>query len=661
VTKHQLLEPILKDGLRATNFFNDRLLTAEALRTERDAYRARDALLGEAVGEGVVEGLWVSLSQADPQRRTLVVEAGLGVSRAGHPLHLPAAIDLAVTVATPDIAAGAGAFANCETVLTGATSLGSGLHLLTICPADGYEGQAPVAGAGQASGARGCGKRYVVEGVRFRLIYLSPDLFGGDADQITGLLGATDAASKSLLRNLVAHAVFGTEALRGLGGNLYGRAEDGLSLDDFGVLGALRRSGSSLRDGDLPIAVLHWTGSRVAMVDNWSARRMTMPGRRQTGWAAVQRSRQEALREAILLQFQEHVAALTAGPDALPESPRLTDLVRFLPPAGAIPVDGQSGLPFASLWQGLTRTPVLQIPPRRWRALLDIAMTEEPVAVTDDQTFSIYQDLANNTDPNARPKFIWFAGEAAACRFCVPLRLPGAAQPTRAAQPITSKSLQTLFGATADGYATVETYALARSRTVEREAAALMAVQIGAGQVSALARTLAVMAGDACCYRHARAVQAFAGLWDAQGDLLVRVAELRRWMRPAPETGVNTATTTGAAETPATNFGISAMRSVGEAAMRGETIGDIRLRAERLARLETLLGEDNGIFSVADNPRLWGASAPQDIGGMLQTLGNRLKDMKSRIDNDDLAGLTAKQQEINEDWANFLENQIDTG
>lgn len=660
MTTRRLLEPILKDGLRATNFFNDRLLTAEALRTERDAYRARDALLGGAVGEGVVAGLWVSLSRADPQRRTLVVESGLGVSRAGQPLHLPAGIDLAVTVATPEMAAGAGAFADCETVLTGSTRLGSGLHLLTICPADGFEGEAPVAGGGRASGARGCGKRYVVEGVRFRLTYLSPDLFDDDADEITGLLGATDAASRSRLRNLVAHAVFGTDELRGLGGDLYGRADAGLSLDEFGVLGALRRSGTGLPDSDLPLAVLHWTGARVAMVDNWSARRMTTAGRRQTGWAAVQRSRQEALREAILLQFHEHLAALAAEPDDRPERPRLAELVRFLPPVGAIPLEDETGLAFETLWQGLERTPVLQIPPRRWRALLDIAMTEEPVAVGDDQTFSIYQDLANDTDANARPKFVWFASEAAACRFCVPLRLPGLAQTTTASQPLTGRSLQTLFAGTADGYATVQTYALARSRRVEREAAALMAVQIGAGQVAALARTLAVMAGDACCYRHDRATQAFAALWDAQSDVLVRVAELREWMPAAGESDVNT-TTRSPGETPTANFGIAAMRLANEATFRGESLGNLRLRNQRLARLESLLGEDNGIFSVADNAALWGANAPRDVGGMLQTLGNQLRTMKSRVDDQDLPGLVTKQREINADWAEFLENQIDTG
>jgi hypothetical protein len=35
--------------------------------------------------------------------------------------------------------------------------------------------------------------------------------------------------------------------------------------------------------------------------------------------------------------------------------------------------------------------------------------------------------------------------------------------------------------------------------------------------------------------------------------------------------------------------------------------------------------------------------------------------MKSRVDDQDLPGLVTKQREINADWAEFLENQIDTG
>src|ERR1700759_3891854 len=57
-----LLTPILSTRTRSINFFNGRLLAAEDLTSEQQYYRATQTLLGNAIGDGVVTGLEVSIS-----------------------------------------------------------------------------------------------------------------------------------------------------------------------------------------------------------------------------------------------------------------------------------------------------------------------------------------------------------------------------------------------------------------------------------------------------------------------------------------------------------------------------------------------------------------------------------------------------------------------
>ncbi|RKH28981.1 hypothetical protein, partial [Corallococcus sicarius] len=76
--------PFLKDGIRSTNFFNGRLLSAEDLGQEQTARDAAQQRLGRALGEGVAYGLEVSLSQDNSATTPLVtVQPGLAVNREG--------------------------------------------------------------------------------------------------------------------------------------------------------------------------------------------------------------------------------------------------------------------------------------------------------------------------------------------------------------------------------------------------------------------------------------------------------------------------------------------------------------------------------------------------------------------------------------------------
>src|SRR5437867_11388071 len=96
-----LLKPVLSNRTRSINFFNGRLLAGEDLTTEQKANRAAHSLLGQAVGDGVVDGLEV---KANTQASTLAspvlaVRQGLAVNKNGATLFL--ATDTQVALSRP--------------------------------------------------------------------------------------------------------------------------------------------------------------------------------------------------------------------------------------------------------------------------------------------------------------------------------------------------------------------------------------------------------------------------------------------------------------------------------------------------------------------------------------------------------------------------------
>ena len=97
----ELLEPFLEQGIRNTNFFNGRLLSAEDLRAEQEANRQQHQQLGQAIGEGIAYGLEVRQAiDTSPPSGTAAplvkVSAGLALNRRGQALFLPSEIELAL-------------------------------------------------------------------------------------------------------------------------------------------------------------------------------------------------------------------------------------------------------------------------------------------------------------------------------------------------------------------------------------------------------------------------------------------------------------------------------------------------------------------------------------------------------------------------------------
>lgn len=315
----ELLEPILKGGIRSVNFFNGRLLSAEDLSDEQGANRLGRGLLGQAVGEGVAYGLEVSraAAAADAAAGVVTVAAGLAVNRRGQPLMLPAQTDLSlVRQAGAGGAPAAAGFRDCQQLPGGVAASGQGVYLLTIAPSEGREGRAPVSGLGAVSAS--CGARYAVEGVSFRLVQL---------------LGPTELGAEQTLRNRVAYQCFGVETLKAFEGAPFGPPPR-----RYGLLDGLRPN--VLTDCEVPLAAVYWKNG-INFIDLWSARRrISGASSASERWGALLDDRRAAEAEAMLLQFQDHVAALREGSANLTSSKAET-FFAYLPSVGLLPVGAQ--------------------------------------------------------------------------------------------------------------------------------------------------------------------------------------------------------------------------------------------------------------------------------------------------------------------------------
>jgi hypothetical protein len=317
----ELLEPILKGGIRSINFFNGRLLSAEDLSDEQNANRQGRALVGQAAGEGVVYGLEVARSGAGTNLSPVVtVSAGLALNRRGQALRLPSPTDVALArQAGGDASLPATLiFKDCQQAQGGVNTPAEGLYLLTVAASEGREGRAPTSGLGNASAP--CSARYVVEGVQFRLIELLKSNALGDLNS---------------LRNRAAYQCFGIETLK-----QFESAPFGQPPRRYGLLDTLRPN--VLTDGDVPLAAIYWTrNGGLEFIDLWSVRRRPVRPSVSERWGALIDDRRHAEAEAMLLQFQEQIAALQAAALQTPinlGNYKADERFAYLPPVGLLPV-----------------------------------------------------------------------------------------------------------------------------------------------------------------------------------------------------------------------------------------------------------------------------------------------------------------------------------
>lgn len=332
---HELLEPIFEADPASPYFFHGRLLSADDLRAEQQVQRAGHRRLGRAVGPGVVEGLEVESQPripVDAGTTAVHVRAGLALNAKGQALELTRGVDVALVLPDgPGPRSGPGLFDVCEPVSSAQLATGTGFYVLALTPAEELSAErAPKSGPGVEGRVLGCGSRYVLEGVQFRLVELRFEGFDDVPPELT--TAPANAEQRSRRRNVVAHLLFGTPRLAGFAADPFARVPGDAESSVLLAPDPLR----DLDDCDVPLALLEWTGAGLADVDLWAVRRRPSGPLASRRWPILAGHRARAVAEAVFLQFQAHFEKLVAaGAPAVLDARRY---FRYLPPAGFLPL-----------------------------------------------------------------------------------------------------------------------------------------------------------------------------------------------------------------------------------------------------------------------------------------------------------------------------------
>lgn len=357
----RLLEPILEGGIRFTHFFNGRVLTAEDLRAEQEASLAQRQQLGRAIGDGVVSGLEVRAHKDN----TVLITRGLAIARSGHPVSLGQEVRLDLVPEAQTAPAGAGLFHDCATPTASSVSIGQGAYILTVSPASGFEGRAPMAGVQSTGQITGCGSRFVVEGVQFRLIRLEY---------------AQHKFSGPRLRSQLAHWCLGTPALAAALKNPLA-APAPASADGGNALEWLRQSGT-LTEREVPLALIHWQNT-IQFIDLWAVRRRAearlTPEVSAAPFAALIDPRRMAVAEAVYLQFQEQVEQLRQKGEVSTQP--ADSQFAYLPPAGILPLTPGKPVTFFNRFR---QQQPYKLDPAFLRPLLYRSLYAEPISLGDE-------------------------------------------------------------------------------------------------------------------------------------------------------------------------------------------------------------------------------------------------------------------------------------
>jgi hypothetical protein len=356
-----LLEPIIDDGIRSTHFFEGRLLTGRDLKDEQLANRKYRDRLGRCIGSGIVTGLGIEVDSLGGGTDTPVVKVGKGlaINALGQTLEITnESISIALSRDLSDPEIEADVFADCgDPRGTEVLPNGAGLYILTISPGSDFEGFAEKSGLLEEGVARGCGRRYVVEGVRFRLIEVDSQMLAnldtGTADAVDQLLlsptpaGPDDPASISRLRNLAAHLCFGTPDRLARSTEPFDAAPVTTALTEIAGVE------NGLHECDVPLGLIYWTFDGIGFVDEWSVKRQADFDSGTAIDGTPDTRERDAVTDAMLRQFQAQVWDLVNGTDPRFERPTVSALTasaahaffHFLPPVGLLPtaVGGSRG------------------------------------------------------------------------------------------------------------------------------------------------------------------------------------------------------------------------------------------------------------------------------------------------------------------------------
>lgn len=371
----QLTELILDDGQKFIKFFNGRLLSGEDLGQEQASNREARRRTGLAIGYGIAEGLEVTILNRSRQGAMVKVAKGLAVNRHGHVVTSSESVDLALvhTRTIPPPGQGTTLFQDCHPI-SGVYVAGADVYLLTVCPAEGEQGRAQVSGLG--TGHLGCNAKYLVEGVRFRLLKLN--------------LSLTELSDQPHLRNRVAYQCFGVDELK-----LFEQTPFGPRSAGYGLIDRLRRE-NQLTDCEVPLALVSWRDEGIQFVDMWSVRRRIIKPSANGEWDYAIGDRRRAEAEAMVLQFQEQIKEVPT-----PQLKKASETFRYLPPVGVLPlIDPMSNDQYQKLFNKATdrltffsgktyRSPVV-IEGARVEALMREALAYPPIGLSNGEMVWLY-------------------------------------------------------------------------------------------------------------------------------------------------------------------------------------------------------------------------------------------------------------------------------
>jgi len=278
---------------------------------------------------------------------------------------------------------------------------GTGVYILVLSPASGFEGRAPMSGLSvQGVSGPACGSKYAVEGVRFGLVPLDlTTLTGNSGTQalisdiqtlISQLAKQSASASLSRLHNLLAHLCFGTEERKGLVVEPFRQTADGSSpYIDVGALTALRALGL-LTDCDVPLALLFWTTNGVQFVDMGSVRRRPVSGPPSQFWPLAVAGGYPITGEAVSIQFQEQIADITRANTPQDQLALFgaSDAFGYLPSIGLIPITGVNsarGFVVPKFFQNIPHRDPVFIEGARLEHVVRIALAYPPIKLVGSQ------------------------------------------------------------------------------------------------------------------------------------------------------------------------------------------------------------------------------------------------------------------------------------
>lgn len=331
-TAKLLQQSILDGGIRSVNFFNGRLLTGEDLSREQQARRDADSRLGLAIGDGVAWGLEVTPAPDQSKGPLVHIEAGLALNRKGQSLFLANAVDIVLSDRAAPQAEMIASFKDCR-LLGGVYAAKPGIYLLTIAPDSADEGKAPTHAL---DGGGRCTTDATVEAVQFRLLALTPEIDNAarlDADR---------------MQSAVAWQCFDLDTLANF-------LIDPLRMPSESIDPLLGLAGKACTPCDVPLAVIR-ISTRIEFIDLWSVRRRPTPRGGAGAWSYGAEDRRRAEGEAMFLQFQAQLAAMTA---TVGHAGNLVARDKFvlLPAAGLLPMPGNlkdDSAAIATFFQGCT-------------------------------------------------------------------------------------------------------------------------------------------------------------------------------------------------------------------------------------------------------------------------------------------------------------------